>query len=195
MCVCVQWRPRWALTWWTVVLVCVFTSSDYDHISYSKWLTLGKLIWCPFIILGVLKIWSQLKTEGTTEDEVDGWNHWLNGHEFEQAPGVGDGQGSLACCSPWGCKESDMTVWLNWIELKDWRELLLQTFCKKAIPSHQPLPLDAKNSLLDKWKAYNFSFSFLLLAWDPALTLSPQAVLLQPLHAKRTVNYCLYRNH
>ena len=43
--------------------------------------------------------------KGTTEDEMAGWHHRLNGHEFEQAPGVGDGQGSLACCSPWGHKE------------------------------------------------------------------------------------------
>ena len=42
------------------------------------------------------------------EDEMVGWHHRLNGHEFEQALGVGGGQGSLACCSPWGCKESDM---------------------------------------------------------------------------------------
>ena len=42
-------------------------------------------------------------------------SHWLNGHEFEQAPGVGDGQGSLACCSPWSSIESDMIVWLNWL--------------------------------------------------------------------------------
>ena len=46
---------------------------------------------------------------GKTEDEIVGWHHRLDGHEFEQALGVGDGQGSLACCSPWGCKESDMT--------------------------------------------------------------------------------------
>ena len=45
-----------------------------------------------------------------TENEMVGWHHRLNEHEFEQAPGVGDGQGSLACCSPWGRKESDMTV-------------------------------------------------------------------------------------
>ena len=44
-----------------------------------------------------------------TEDEMVGWHHRLNGNEFEQALGVGDGQGSLACCSRWGCKESDMT--------------------------------------------------------------------------------------
>ena len=50
---------------------------------------------------------------GKTEDEMVGWHHRLNGHEFEQAPGDGEGQGSLACCSPWGHKESDMTEQLN----------------------------------------------------------------------------------
>ena len=55
--------------------------------------------------------------KGTTEDEIVGWNHQLEGHEFEQAPGVGDGQGGLACCSPWGRKKSDMTEQLNWTEL------------------------------------------------------------------------------
>ena len=53
-----------------------------------------------------------------TEDEVVRWHRWLDGHEFEQAPGVGDGQGSLAYCSPWGYKESDMTEQLNWTELR-----------------------------------------------------------------------------
>ena len=52
-----------------------------------------------------------------TKDEMVGWHHRLNGHEFEQAPGVGNGQESLACCSPWGCKESDMTELLNCTEL------------------------------------------------------------------------------
>ena len=47
--------------------------------------------------------------KGTTEDEMVGWHHQLNAHEFEQAPGDGEGQESLACCSPWGRKESDMT--------------------------------------------------------------------------------------
>ena len=47
------------------------------------------------------------------QDEMVGWYHRLDGHGFEQAPGVGDGQGSLACCSPWGCKESDTTERLN----------------------------------------------------------------------------------
>ena len=48
-----------------------------------------------------------------TEDEMVGWHHQLNGHEFEQALGVGDRQGGLVCCSPWGCKESDTTERLN----------------------------------------------------------------------------------
>ena len=48
-----------------------------------------------------------------TENEMVEWHHQLDGHEFEQAPGVGDGQGGLACCSPWGRKESDMTEQLN----------------------------------------------------------------------------------
>ena len=60
------------------------------------------------------KDWMQKKEE--TEDEMVEWHHWLDGHEFEQAPGVGDGQGSLACCSPWGGKKSDMTEWLKWNE-------------------------------------------------------------------------------
>ena len=59
------------------------------------------------------KDWRQ-EDKGTTEDEMVGWHHWLNGHEFEQAPGVDDGQRSLACCSPWGCKELDTTERLNW---------------------------------------------------------------------------------
>ena len=47
--------------------------------------------------------------KGMTEDEMVGWHHWLNGHEFEQTSGDSEGQESLACCSPWGCKELDMT--------------------------------------------------------------------------------------
>ena len=60
------------------------------------------------------KDWRQ-KEKGTTEDEMIGLHHWFNGHEFEQTLGDSDGQGSLACCSPWGCKESDMTKQLNWL--------------------------------------------------------------------------------
>ena len=57
--------------------------------------------------------WRQ-EEKGTTEDEMAGWHHQLDGQELEQAPGVVNGQGGLACCSPWGCKESDTTEQLNW---------------------------------------------------------------------------------
>ena len=61
------------------------------------------------------KDWGQ-EVKGTTEDEMVGWHHWLNGHGFGWTPGVGDRQGGLACCSPWDRKESDTTKWLNWTE-------------------------------------------------------------------------------
>ena len=60
----------------------------------------------------VEKDWRQ-EEKGTTEDEMVGWHHWLNGHEFEQVLGDGEGQRSLACYSLWGCNESDTTDWLN----------------------------------------------------------------------------------
>ena len=59
--------------------------------------------------------WGQ-EEKGTTEDEMAGWHHRLYGREFEWAPGDGDGQGGLACCNSWGCKESDTTERLNWTE-------------------------------------------------------------------------------
>ena len=58
------------------------------------------------------------RRRGLTEDEMVGGHYQLDGHEFEQAPGAGDGQGSLACCSPWGHKESDMAEQLNLLRMK-----------------------------------------------------------------------------
>ena len=63
--------------------------------------------------------WRQEEKE-IRRDEMVGWHHRLNGHEFEQALGVGDGLGSLVCCSPWGGKESDTTQKLNWTEDKSY---------------------------------------------------------------------------
>ena len=59
--------------------------------------------------------WGQ-EEKGTTEDEMAGWHHWLDGRESEWIPEVVDGQGGLACCNSWGCKESDKTEQLNWTE-------------------------------------------------------------------------------
>ena len=78
--------------------------------------------------------WGQEK--GTTEDEMAGWHHWLDGHESEWTPGVGDGQGGLACCDSWGHKESDTTEWLNWMGRKT-RDILsdqnMESFKYQAI--------------------------------------------------------------
>ena len=75
----------------------------------KNWLRIRKRPWC-------LIDWRQ-EEKGMTEDEMVGRQHQLDGHEFEQARGVGDEQGNLACCSPWGCKESDTTEWLNWLTI------------------------------------------------------------------------------
>ena len=72
-----------------------------------------------------------------SEDEMVGWHHRSDGHEFEQAPGVGDGQGSLACCSPWGRKESDLTEGLNrltkctgkYVMFMNWKTQYCQVGC------------------------------------------------------------------
>ena len=82
------------------------------------------------------KDWGQ-EENGMTEDEMIGWHHWRDGCEFEYAPGVDDGQGSLACCSPWGRRELDTTERLNWTELKLFksRELLrsmIQIICLQS---------------------------------------------------------------
>ena len=80
------------------------------------------ILWPPDVKIWLLgkdldseKDWRQ-EEKGTTEDEMVGWHHWLKWHQFEQAVGLGDGQGGLVCCSPWSCKESDMTEWLNWTD-------------------------------------------------------------------------------
>ena len=80
--------------------------------------------------------WEQ-EEKGTTEDEIAGWHHGLDGDEFEWTLGDGDGQGGLVCCNSWGCKELDMTERLNWTELKIissfhssmWKEIL--NICEK----------------------------------------------------------------
>ena len=124
---------------WTVVLEKMLESPlDCKEIQpvhpkgNQSWLYIGRtdaeaetpILWPPDAknwLIGkdpnVGKDWRQEK--GMTEDEMVGWGHWLYGHEFQQALGTGDGQGSLVCCSPWGCKESDMTEWLNWAATVD----------------------------------------------------------------------------
>ena len=128
-----DYKESWVLkNWyfWTVVLEKTLESPlDYKDIQpvhpkgNQSWIYIGRTdavaetpILCPpdarmWLIEKYLypgKDWRQ-EEKGTTEDEMIGWHHRLNGHEFEQAPGVADGQGSLASCSPWGHKESGTT--------------------------------------------------------------------------------------
>ena len=98
-----KWNQSWIFTERTDAEV--ETSVLWPH-NVKSWLT-GK-----HPVAG--QDWNQ--EEETTEDEMVGCQHWLDEHEFGQAPGVGDGQGGLACCSPWGRKELDTTEQLNWTE-------------------------------------------------------------------------------
>ena len=124
---------------WTVMLEKTFESPlDYKEIQpvnpkgNQSWIFIGRtdaeaeapVLWPPDAKSWLLgkdpdagKDW-RWEEKGVTEDEMVGWHHRLNGHEFEWTLGVGDGQGGLACCSPWGRKESDTAERLNWIELK-----------------------------------------------------------------------------
>ena len=130
------WAPK---TWcfWTVVLEKTLESPvDCKEIQpvHSEgdqpWVFFGRnnakaetpVLWPPHAMSWLIgkdsdagRDWGQ-EENGTTEDEMAGWYHRLDGHEFEWTPGVGNGQGGLACCSSWGRKESDMTEQLYWID-------------------------------------------------------------------------------
>ena len=133
-------KDSWALkNWcfWTVVLEKTLeTPLDFKEIKQvqpkgnQSWTFIGRtyaeaeapILWPPNVKKWLIREdpnagqdWRQ-EEEGMMEDEMVGWHHRLSEHEFEQALGVGDGQGSQLCCSPRGCKESDMTEWLNWTD-------------------------------------------------------------------------------
>ena len=88
--------------------------------------------------------------KGTTEDEMAGWHHGLDERESEWTPGAGDGQGDLACCDSWGCKESDTTEWLNWTELNwkmdqyNWMGISLTLIIEHYNYCQLPIPCESK---------------------------------------------------
>ena len=150
-------EESWALkNWcfWTVVLEKTLESPlDCKEIQpvHSKgdqsWVFIGRtdakaetpVLWRPHAKSWLIRNdsdagrdWGQ-EEKGRTEDEMAGWHHWLDGHEFEWTPGVGDGQGGLVYCNSWGHKESDMTKWLNWTEL-NWRTRLWIVIFFSAFP-------------------------------------------------------------
>ena len=132
-----SWAPKnWCF--WTVVLEKTLESPlDCKEIQLvdpkrnQSWIFIGRtdaeaespIFWPPDVknwLIGKApdagKDWRQEK-KGMTEDEMVGWRHRLNVHGFVWTPGAGDGQGGLAWCDSWGCKELDTTEWLNWTEL------------------------------------------------------------------------------
>jgi len=136
-----DYKESWMLkNWcfWTVALEKTLGSPlDYKEIQPvhpkgdQSWVFIGRtdieaetpVLWPPDVKSWLIgkdpdggKDWGQEK-KGTTEDEMVGWHHQLNGHGFGWTLGVGDGQGGLACCGSWGRKESDMTEQLQWTEL------------------------------------------------------------------------------
>ena len=96
--------------------------------------------------------------KGMTEDEMAGWRHWLDGCESEWTLGVGDGQGGLACCDSWGCKELDTTERLNWTELNDGccTFLVDALFYSKEVPSISSGPNLCFSVLFSSWKGVEF---------------------------------------
>ena len=102
--------------------------------------------------------WEALGREetGTTEDEMAGWHHWLDGCESEWTPGVGDGQGGLACCNWWGCKELDMTERLKWTELmQDLVFLYLCTWTHLESVSYNTKPFQREGKKRVQWIVRN----------------------------------------
>ena len=135
-----SWAPKnWCF--WIVALENTLESpldsketQPVDPKGNQSWIFIGRtdaeaetpVLWPPYVKSWLIgkdsdagRDWGQ-EDKGMTEDEMAGWHHWLDGHEFEWTLGYGDGQGGLACCTSWGRKESDATEWLNWTELNWW---------------------------------------------------------------------------
>ena len=153
MCGCESWtikKPECQRNWcfWTVVLEKTLESpldckeiQPVHHKGDQSWVFIGRtdaeaetiILWPPDAKSWLIgkdpdagKDWRQEK-KGTTEDEMVGWHYWLIGHEFEETLGDVEGQQNLMCCSPWGCKELDITKQLN----NNNKLLLIELFCDR----------------------------------------------------------------
>ena len=184
-----SWVPKnWCF--WTVVLEKTLESPlDSKEIQpvHSKgdqpWVFIGgtdveaetPILWAPDAkswLIGkdpdAVRDWGQ-EEKGTTEDEMAGWHHRLNGLEFGWTPGVGVGQGSLVCCSSWGHKESDTTEQLNWTELNWcllWRILLVAA--PIIYSSYESIPNCTKDCISFHncyviWNSFSFQYWYFIV--------------------------------
>ena len=159
-----SWAPNnWCF--WTVVLEKTLESPlDFKKVQPvhpkgdQSWVFTGRtdaeaetpILWPPHAKSWLIRKdpdagrdWGQ-EEKGTTEDEMAGWHHQLDGHGFGWTPGVGDGQGDLACCNSWGRKESDTTERLNWTELKWTSE-----YSNKPSPTYSMLILEIRSKVVN----------------------------------------------
>ena len=183
---------------WTVVLEKTLVSPlDCQEIQpvhpkgNQSWIFIGRtdaeaetpILWPPDAknwLIGkypdVGKDW-RWEEKGTREDEMVGWHHWLNRHEFESTLGVGDGQEGLVCCIPWGLKELDTTEWLNWTVWQPTGFLLPQTLhipsCLRALACTEPFSLEhilpfcldtSIHSYYFLWKSWEIFLLYTLVA-------------------------------
>ena len=181
-----SWAPKnWCF--WTVVLEKTLESPlDCKEIQpvhpegNQSWVFIGRadaddetpVLWPPHLKSWLIgkdsdagRDWGQ-EDKGTTEDEMAGWHHRLNGHVFGWTPGVGDGQGVLACCDSWGRKESDVTEQLKWTEL-----IKSLCFSLTVVAAHSPpIPQCYWPFPYIRWTAFLLPFCILThslnhLAW------------------------------
>ena len=190
-----DYKENWALkNWcfWIVVLEKTLESPldskeihPVNHKGNQSWIFIGRtdaetpILWPPDGKSWLIwedpdpgKGW-RWEGKGTTEDEMVGWHHWLDGHELEQAPGVCNGQGSQLCCSPWCHKVWDMFEWLSWVELKELEKFFEEVSCKvkyegwgRDIQMKRWRLFQSKNKFVEKpWgkaKRWNFHFTSIL---------------------------------
>ena len=174
---------------WTVILEKILENrSDSKEIKpvnpkgNQSWIFIGRTdaeaeaptLWPPHAKNGLIgkdpaagKAWWQ-EEKRMTGDWMVGWHHQLDRHESEQATGVGDGQGSLVCRSPWGHKESDMTEWLNWTE-----SLSPPTKCNHYSDVYHYINLAFYENLKTKafvYLAFSPSFSWMFYSWNSSIS-------------------------
>ena len=179
-----SWVPKnWCF--WTVVLQKTFESSLDCKIKAvnpkgdQSWMFTGRIdaetetliFWPPDVKSWLTaedpdagKDWRQ-EEKGVTEDEMVGWQHQLDGQEFEQALGAGDGQGGLACCSPWSHKESDTTEQLNWttspnpIQFNPWKQPFTGSFLSCSFFLNLSMTAQQVKSCLQRRRHRRLEFS------------------------------------